>query len=104
MNKNSIIIYTTILLILLLIAIPSVQKTIQIHQNRLLLVTEKKIIEAAKKCYYNDSCVTDEITLAELYEKTDLKELTNPVTNKVYSSSSYVDVQNHFAFVEKDES
>ena len=104
MNKNKIIVYGTILLLILLIAIPSVLKTIQIHEERLLEVTTKKIVEAAKKCYYHESCVENQITLAELYEKTDLKELTNPVTKMVYNPNSYVDVQNSFMFVEKSES
>lgn len=103
MNKNKIIIYITILILILMISIPSVIKTINIHNKRLEKVTTGKIIEMAKKCYYNESCVEDKITLAELYEKTDLKELTNPITKKVYNSLSYVDVENNFSFVEKTE-
>ena len=101
MNKNRIIAYVAILLLILLISIPSVIKTINKHNERLVGVTTGKIVEQAKNCYYNESCVGDKITLAELYEKTGLLELTNPITKKVYDPESYVDVTNNFTFVEK---
>jgi len=102
MNKNKIIFYVTIAIILLLIAIPSIIKTINTHNNRLIEATTKKIVEAAKNCYYNESCINDTITLQELYEKTDLKDLVNPITKKKYNTDSYVDVKNNFEFVEKE--
>jgi len=102
MNKNKIIFYVTIAIILLLIAITSIIKTINTHNNRLIEATTKKIVEAAKNCYYNESCINDTITLQELYEKTDLKDLVNPITKKKYNTDSYVDVKNNFEFVEKE--
>lgn len=99
MNKNKIIIYGTILIVILLIAIPSTLKTVQKHNHRLEMVAEKKIIETAKDCYYNESCVDSHITLKELYEKMHLEEMTNPLTKQVYNSDSYVDVDNNFNFV-----
>ena len=101
MSKNKVIIYSTILITIFLIFVPSVYKTIKQHNDRLLAVTTKKIIETAKSCYYNESCIEEKITLNELYEKTELKELINPLTKKVYNSESYVDVKDNFAFVEK---
>ena len=101
MSKNRIVVYVTILLFILLIAIPTLYKTFKRHNNRLLGATTKKIIEKAKDCYYNESCIEDKITLQELYEKTDLKELTNPITKKIYNPESYVLVSKNFKFIEK---
>lgn len=101
MNKNKIILYITLLLLVFMITVPSILKTIDKHNRRLEEVAEKEIIEAAKDCYYNESCVGDTILLSELYEKTDLKEMINPISKKVYNSESYVDVKNNFTFIEK---
>ncbi len=102
MNKNKIIFYGTVLLIILLIAVPSIMKTVHKHNERLIAVTEKKIIETAKNCYYTESCINKEITLNELYEKTDLEVMINPLTKKAYNESSYVDTQDNFKFIEKE--
>ncbi len=101
MKKNRTVIYVTILIIIALIVIPSTYKVIKKHNNRLLENTTKKIIEAARDCYYNNSCVEDKITLKEIYEKTGLKTMSNPITKKIYSEESYVDVINDFTFIEK---
>ena len=100
MSKNRIILYITILLIILIISVPSAIKTINRHNERLIGVAIGEIVEKAKNCYYNESCVGDRITLAELYEKTDLVELTNPITKKIYNPESYVDVNDNFNFIE----
>ena len=62
--------YGTTLLLILMIAIPSTYKVIHTHYERLRLNTTKKIIEAAKDCYYNNSCIEEKIKLSEIYEKT----------------------------------
>ncbi len=101
MNKNKIIIYCTVLFLILLISVPSIVKTIKKHNERLMNVVTKKIVETAKNCYYNESCINNEITLKELYEKTDLEEMINPLTKKIYNEESYVIVSEEFRFVEK---
>ncbi len=101
MSKNKILIYATMLIIILTIAIPSTYKVIKKHNDRMLTYTTKKIIEAAKDCYYNESCVENEITLKEIYEKTSLNTMSNPITKKIYSEESYVDVERNFTFIEK---
>lgn len=101
MNKNKIFIYGTILLIFFIIAVPSTYKVIKKHNERMLKNTTKRIIDAAKDCYYNNSCVNEEITLEELYEKTDLPLMSNPITKKIYNEKSYVSVKENFEFIEK---
>lgn len=100
MNKNKIILYGTFLLLILLLAIPSVVKTVNKHNERLENVAVKKIVETAKDCYYNDSCVEDMITLKELYEKMNLEKMVNPITKTLYNEDSYVLVKEDFKFVE----
>lgn len=103
MGKNKLWIYFTCLSILLLIGIPSTYKVITQHNTRMLKYTTQKIIEAAKDCYYNNSCVGEEITLEEIYEKTGLVEMHNPVTKKIYNKKSYVSVKDNFQFIEINE-
>ena len=100
MNKKCI--YITILLLIGLIAIPSTYKVVHTHNERLVKNTTKKIEEAAKNCYYNNSCIEEKITLAEIYEKTGLQPMSNPLTKKIYSENSYVDVTSNFTFIEVD--
>ncbi len=102
MKKNKIYIYGTILIVLVLILVPSLAKVVKKHQDYLLQNTIKTITETAKDCYYNDSCVGDIIYLSELYEKTSLTTMSNPLTKKIYSENSYIDVKNDFTFVEVD--
>jgi hypothetical protein len=101
MDKNKVIMYATIVIVILMIAIPSTIKVINTHKERLTSVVVKEIVWKAKDCYYNDSCVDDKITLKELYEKTDLQEEINPVTKKKYDEDSYVLVSEDFSFVER---
>lgn len=103
MGKNKIWIYLTILIIMAMIAIPSTYKVITRHNERLLQNTIKKIVESAKDCYYNDSCIDDKITLEELYEKNGLPVMNNPITKKIYNEKSYVSVSEDFAFIEVEE-
>ncbi len=100
MNYNRIIIYLTIILVMGAILLSSGYKVYQIHNERVKLVTEKLIIDTAKKCYYNASCVEDNITLEELYNKMGLANQTNPLTKKVYNPKSYVSIKDNFNFVE----
>ncbi len=101
MSKTKIWIYVTVLLCMVIIAIPTTYKVIKKHNERMLENTVKQIVEAAKDCYYNDSCVEDEITLKELYEKTSLPLASNPMTKKIYNAESYVSVKEDFKFIEK---
>ena len=103
MEKNKVWIYGTILICIGIIAVPSTYKVIKRHNERLLENTIKKIVEAAKDCYYNNSCIEDEITLEELYEKEGLPQMFNPVTKKIYNSKSFVSVSKDFSFEEVEE-
>ena len=90
MSKNKVIIYTTIVALILIIGIPTIYKVIKNHNAKLYEVTEKRIIEAAKKCWNESKCQTDTITLKELYELDYLEKEANPVTKKYYSENSKI--------------
>ncbi len=102
MNTNKITTIFCIIIIILLITIPTTYKVIKNHQNNLKRSTESKIIEAAKKCYYEDKCEGDKIFLKDLYNFDYLGKISNPLTKEYYSEDSYVEIKdNSFVFNEK---
>jgi len=95
MNSNKIIIIVSILACLVLISCPTVYKVIKKNHNSLIAVSEKKIIEAAEKCYYEDKCKESKVLLKDLYEKGYLKKkAVNPVTKEIYKDDAYVTIDN----------
>ena len=94
MNRNKVIIYLTIISILLIISIPTVYNIIKKHNDRLIMVTEKRIEEAAKDCYLKDICKDNKITLKVLYDNKYLEKESNPITKEYYNEDSYVLVKN----------
>ncbi len=101
MNKDKIVVYVAIILLIVIISIPTIIKINNKHNQRLSNVVINEIITAAKNCFYSESCVENEITLEELYEKTNLEKVVNPITKKEYNKASYVDVKKNFEFIEK---
>lgn len=97
-NKKTIII--SIIVILIITIIPTVYKVVKNHQNNLYQVVEEKIINSAKKCYYDNKCLNDKITLKELYELKYLDKVSNPISKEYYNESSYIKRnKNIFEFV-----
>lgn len=100
MSKNKIIIIFTMISLIIIIAIPTIYAVINNHNNKLLEVSNKKIVEAAKECYLRDLCSKNRITLKELYETEFLKDKeADPITKIYYNEASYVDVKNNFEFI-----
>lgn len=87
MKKLSIVI---IFIIILLIGGFTAYKVISMHNDNLILVTEKRIIEAAQRCWREDKCHNDVVTLKELYENNYLEQEINPLTKEIYNEASYV--------------
>ena len=94
MNRNKVIINITIVAIILIILIPTVYNIIKKHNDRLIMVTEKRIEEAAKDCYLKDICKDNKITLKVLYDNKYLEKESNPITKEYYNEESYVLVKN----------
>ena len=81
------IVFITIGIIFIIIAVPTVYKIIKNYNNKSYLVVEKRIIEATQKCYNEKKCKGKEITLETLYKYKYLDTQVNPVTKKKYDSS-----------------
>ena len=91
MRSNKTIIYLSIIVCILVIAVPTLYKVIAENHRKLYIVTNKMIIEAANKCFYDDKCPDNKVTLKELYDHGHLKDkVIDPVTKVVYADNSYV--------------
>lgn len=97
MNRNKLIISLTILASLLMIALPTILKIYERHEERLLLVSEKKIIESAENCFRTSSCQNHQTTIKELKEKGFLEEnIVNPKTKTYYDDNTTL-IEEHFS-------
>ena len=104
MTTNKKLTITGVIIIFLLITIPTTYKVINNHYNHLTQVVESKIIEAAKKCYYEEICKDDKITLKELYKLDYLEPVSNPISKEYYNEESYVEINdNKFKFIVKSD-
>lgn len=90
--KNSEMILVTIALMFAIIFIPGIIQIQKYHKEKLLTVTELRIIEAAVLCIKNQECTDDSITLSELYKLNYLENTeSNPVTKEIYSDLSSIE-------------
>lgn len=94
-KKNKYSITASIIIISgLLIGVTS-YKVIKKHNDKLILVKEKYIIERAEKCINEDKCKSDKVTLKELQALNYIKKEVNPVTKEYYNEESYVTYENN---------
>lgn len=94
MNTNKITVIGSIIIILVIISIPTVYKVVKTHQENLYQVVEEKIIEGAKKCFYEEKCSEEKITLKMLYDLNYLEKISDPITKEYYNEESYVERKN----------
>ena len=94
-SMNKWIISTTIIIIFGLVIGVTSFKVVNKHNDKLLLVEEKYIIEKAKKCKMEKKCNNDNITLKELYDLKYLEKQVNPVSKEYYSLDAYVTLRNN---------
>ena len=103
MNTNKIIVICSLIVILLIVSVPTGYKVIKNHHESLYKVVEEKIIDASKKCYYEENCLDEEITLKKLYDLGYIEKVSNPVTKEYYNENSFVLKKNNkFEFIEKE--
>ena len=86
MNKRYLILLALAILFVI-VAIPTTYKIIKNYNKKSYLVVEKKITEAAKKCFNEEKCTGDKTTLKELYDNKYLDVVVNPVTKKMYDDN-----------------
>lgn len=100
MNTNKSTIVFTCISIILIISIPTIYKVVKKHNNNLYKVTENKIIEAAKRCFYEEKCLDEKIYLRDLYNLKFLEQVNNPITKEYYNENSYIERNNSkFTFI-----
>lgn len=99
MTTNRITIIGSIIAIIMIISIPTIYKVVKNHHNNLISVVEDKVIEAAKKCYFEEKCIDNKIYLKDLYNLKYLEKVSNPITKEYYNENSYVlREDNNFTF------
>jgi len=99
--SNKKIVFITILISLASVSIYTFYKVQKRHLDLSILVTERRITEAAKECVLNDRCKENKITLKKLIELGYAKEEVNPLTKMYYKLDSYVEKkENTYTFIE----
>lgn len=95
MKRNKIIVQLTVIGAVLIIALPTLIKIYQGHQERLYEVATKKIKESALACFQNFEC-ENSVTLGDLKEKGYLgMDVVNPKT-KTYFPDDLILVNDQF--------
>ena len=90
---NKICITVTIIIIITLVIGVTTYKVVDKHNDKLMEVEEKYIIETAKKCLNEKKCSGSKITLQTLYDLEFLDMQANPVTKEYYNPESYVEIK-----------
>lgn len=91
MNINKFILSISVIACLILIGVPTGYKVLKSSNSKKEKVSEQYIIEQAEKCFYDDVCKSDRITLKELYDnKYITKKQINPISKEYYSEDCYV--------------
>ncbi len=95
--------YIFIFLTILIVIGGTSYKVIKTNHHNLIMVSEKRIIEAAKRCLNDDVCKENKITLATLYANNYLEEEINPLTKEIYNKESYIlKEENNYQFIVVD--
>lgn len=98
LNKKIFKYFLGILLFFFLVS--TAYKAYIIHEKRVIGVTEKRMIEGAKNCFFDSNCTGNRVTLKELVAKGYLKEEVNPQTKMYYNENSYIRIQDqNYEFV-----
>ena len=91
----NIMVNNTVILIDNKLSKNAIEKVIKKHNDKLILVKEKYIIEMAEKCINEYKCKSDKVTLKELEEFDYIKKEVNPVTKEYYNEKSFVTYENN---------
>ncbi len=102
MSSNKIIIYISLIAIILIIAVPTILKVIDYHNEKLYDTMESKIIEKTKICFLEEKCSEDKVSLKKLYSLGYLEKIEDPVKHIYVNENSYVIKKNEkYIFVLK---
>lgn len=87
---NKFFVTSTIILCVGLIVGVTTYKVMKVHNEKILLVQKKYIIENAKLCWNEKKCTGDKVTLSDLYKYDYMTTQINKVTKEIIKDSSYV--------------
>ena len=87
---KKIVLYT-FFSIFLILGVYTTIKVAKKHNDNLYIVSEKRIIEAAQRCWNEKKCNDEKVLLKELYDLKYLEKEANPVTKEYYNDGSYVE-------------
>ena len=90
MELNKIVLALTLIAIVILITVPTINKISKTHLEKKYAVVSKKIKEQAQNCYYQSICKNTTITIGELIEKGYLEKTIDPYTEEYFADEAYV--------------
>ncbi len=98
MVSNKVIFYLSLIVIVALIAIPTINKINETHTERLFIVETNQIKEKAMDCYLKNEC-KEKTTLKELIDKNYLVRGIDPRTDEYFKDDVYVIIKDHKAIL-----
>lgn len=99
--KFSTMLFLTVIISVLMVGTNVIYVMQKEHKEREILVSEKRIIEAAIECSNNMQCGDFPITIETLIDKGYLENVVNPLTKEYYSEQSFVYMENNEYFIEE---
>lgn len=90
MNNNKLALLLTLLGFILIIIIPVLFNINKDYKNKLYNSTVDKIIIGAKKCYLEEKCTNDSVTLKVLYQYKYLDKVINPINKEYFNEDSVI--------------
>lgn len=103
-NNNKIIFWIAFVGVILVIGLSTIILVISDHHEKLRNVFESKLIESTEKCYHEDVCKEDEVTLKYLIEKGYLEkeDTVDPITKEYLDEDTKItNKDGHFTIARK---
>lgn len=88
--KERVVVLLTVFGIVASLVLGTVYKVYNIHLNRSYLVVEKRIIEGAEACVFDNKCNDEDMTLGVLISKGYASDEINPKTSLYYDRDSLI--------------
>ena len=86
--------FSLVIVLLSLLIVPAILYKINKHNSDMWLVIDKRVMEAAEKCYIEGNCESN-ITLNDLIEKGYIEKIYNPLTKELIDGNSLIDIENN---------
>lgn len=101
-NKNKTILFLTVIATILIVALPTILKISERHDERMYIAASRKVLESAETCYRDQVCKEKQMTIGDLKKIGYLKEeVVNPRT-KTYFEDNMIMVEDNFHVTFKD--